>query len=87
MRVAALPSFTDSVAGSKPSVAVSSSLIVTVTVFFPLSSVTPAGRLPAEIVAVNVSLPSTTLSVAVCTVSVADLLPTAIVTLVAACAV
>ena len=50
-------------------------------------SVTPAGSVVALMVAVKVSAISTGVSAVVATCSVADLLPAAIVTLVAGCAV
>ena len=66
---------------------VSSSVMVAVAVALAVSSVTPVGKVLALIAAVKVSSPSTSVSPAVCTCSVADVLPEGIVMLVAACAV
>ena len=69
------------------SVAVSSSAMVAVAVAAAVSSAASVGKVLALITAVNVSVPSTRSSALVGTCSVADVLPAAIVTLVAACAV
>ena len=85
-KLAVPPSLTKTASGSNPNVARSSSVMVAVAAA-AAPRATPTGSVVAPMVAVKVSAPSTTSSDAVGTCSVADVLPTEIVTLVAACAV